>query len=64
MDNPNTGNGYYGYFQFDLSSWQSAGGGPGLPSDYTYEQQKEVAIRWQQMRGWSAWPHCRHKAGV
>lgn len=64
MDNPHTGNGYWGFFQFDLDSWRRAGGGPGVPSDYSYDEQRRVAIRWQQMRGWSAWPRCRHNAGV
>ena len=30
----NTGNGYYGAYQFDLSTWQSVGGS-GMPNDAT-----------------------------
>lgn len=60
----NTGNGYYGAFQFSLSSWQAAGGGPGLPSDYSYAYQLAVAERLQQMQGWSAWPQTSRMCGV
>jgi LysM repeat protein len=52
----NTGNGYYGAFQDTLGSWQAAGGGPGLPSDYSYAQQVAVNQRIQQQQGWGAWP--------
>lgn len=53
----NTGNGYYGAFQFAISSWEAAGGGPGLPSDYPYAYQLTVAEQLQRMQGWSAWPN-------
>jgi len=52
----NTGNGYYGAFQDTLGSWQSAGGGPGLPSDYSYSEQLQVNQRIQAQQGWGAWP--------
>src|SRR5699024_7057080 len=40
----NTGNGYYGGLQFNLSTWQ-AYGGTGLPSEHSREEQIAVAIK-------------------
>ena len=62
-DNPNTGNGYFGYFQFDLSTWQGVGG-PGYPHHHSYETQKSYAQKLQAKRGWSPWPHCSKKLGL
>lgn len=62
-DNPNTGNGYYGYFQFDLSTWRSVGG-PGYPHHHSYEVQKQFAIKLQQRAGWRPWPRCARKLGL
>lgn len=63
MDNPNTGNGYFGYFQFDLTTWQSVGG-TGYPHEHSYEVQKEHAQRLQAARGWSPWPKCSQVLGL
>jgi hypothetical protein len=52
----NTGNGYYGAFQDTIGSWQAAGGGPGLPSDYSYAEQLAINQRIQAQQGWGAWP--------
>jgi hypothetical protein len=57
MDNPNTGNGYYGFFQFSLSTWRDIGG-PGYPHEHSYETQKEYAIKLYFRDGWSPWPTC------
>jgi len=55
--NTNTGNGYYGAYQFDLQTWQSVGGS-GLPSSASpAEQDKRAAILMNQ-RGSSPWPVC------
>lgn len=62
-NNPNTGNGYYGYFQFDLQTWQSVGG-PGYPHYHSYETQKSYAQELQARRGWSPWPYCSEKLGL
>lgn len=64
MDNPNTGNGYYGYFQFDRGTWQDEMGMPGLPHHFSYEEQKAVAQRLQARAGWGRWPHCARKLGL
>ncbi len=59
----NTGNGYYGAYQFDLSTWRSVGfsGRPDLASRAT---QDEAARRLQAARGWSPWPACSRKLGL
>lgn len=50
----NTGNGYYGLWQFDLPTWQSVGG-RGLPSAATVEEQVARARMLYDGRGWSPW---------
>lgn len=50
-----TGNGYYGAYQFTLSSWAAAGG-TGLPQDASLATQTAAAQRLQQLQGWGAWP--------
>jgi hypothetical protein len=49
----NTGNGYYGKYQFDLPTWQRFGG-TGLPSDAPEWVQDQVAARVT----YDAWPNC------
>ncbi|HEU4566773.1 MAG TPA: transglycosylase family protein [Marmoricola sp.] len=54
----NTGNGYYGGLQFDLSTWH-AYGGAGLPSDASRAQQIAIATKVRDARGgYGAWPVC------
>lgn len=53
----NTGNGYYGAWQFDLRTWQSVGG-IGFPSDATAQEQDQRAFELYLARGWSPWPTC------
>ncbi len=50
----NTGNGYYGAYQFDLGTWASVGG-TGLPSNASPATQDALAYRLWQQRGWSPW---------
>lgn len=50
----NTGNGYYGMWQFDLGTWQSVGG-TGLPSDASVDEQIMRARMLFDSRGWSPW---------
>lgn len=53
-----TGNGFYGAFQFVLSSWHAAGG-TGSPVEHSYAEQKAVAMRWASMTNpASQWPRC------
>ena len=60
----NTGNGYYGAFQDTIGAWREGGGGPGLPSNYSYSQQLAVNQRIQAISGWGAWPNTSRMCGV
>ena len=53
----NSGNGYYGAYQFALSTWSSLGLG-GLPSQASPAIQDIAAIRLQTRAGWRSWPMC------
>lgn len=50
----NTGNGYYGAYQFSLGTWASVGG-TGLPSDAKPAEQDYRALMLYRKRGWSPW---------
>ncbi len=59
----NTGNGYYGAYQFDLPTWHGLGY-PGLPSDAAPAVQDQAAQRLYDQRGWQPWPACSRKLGL
>lgn len=61
--NVNTGNGYYGGLQFNLSTWQS-NGGTGYPHENSREEQIRVAENLRARRGFSPWPACAAKLGL
>src|SRR5258706_4172786 len=52
----NTGNGYYGAYQFSLGTWQSVGGS-GLPSNASPAEQDARAQALYARRGCSPWPN-------
>ena len=58
----NTGNGYYGAYQFDLATWQSVGG-TGMPNEASPAEQDYRALYLYRMRGWSPWI-CAALSGV
>lgn len=63
-DNPVSPNGlYFGYFQFDISTWHSVGG-TGNPREHPYEVQKQFAIILQSRSGWGKWPYCSRVLGL
>jgi len=50
----NTGNGYYGAYQFDLPTWRSVGGA-GRPDQAAPSEQDYRALYLYRMRGWQPW---------
>ncbi len=54
----NTGNGYYGAYQFDLPTWRSVGG-TGYPNEASPAEQDYRALYLYRMRGWSPWTCAR-----
>jgi hypothetical protein len=62
----NTGNGYYGGLQFDVSTWNGYGGAAfaARPDLATREQQITVAEALYAKRGFQHWPACRIKLGL
>lgn len=50
----NTGNGYYGAYQFDLGTWHSVGGS-GRPDQASPATQDALALALWRSRGWSPW---------
>lgn len=50
----NSGNGYYGLWQFDLPTWRSVGG-TGVPSSASVEEQVMRARLLYDARGWQPW---------
>ncbi|RXR26862.1 resuscitation-promoting factor [Oerskovia turbata] len=59
----NTGNGYYGLYQFSASTWRAVGGS-GLPSQASAEEQTMRAQMLQARSGWGQWPACSKKLGL
>lgn len=59
----NTGNGFYGAFQFMLSTWRKFR--PGNPIDYSYAEQKAVIQQYFPVSSWrSQFPACARRLGV
>lgn len=58
-----TGNGYYGMYQFSLSSWALAGG-TGMPQNATAAEQTQIANNLLAQEGWAAWPNTSKLCGV
>ena len=50
----NTGNGHYGAYQFDLSTWRSVGGS-GYPNHASPAEQDARALILYRQRGWQPW---------
>ncbi|WP_322759154.1 transglycosylase family protein [Frankia sp. Cr2] len=59
----NTGNGYYGAYQFSLGTWQGLGY-TGLPSSASPGTQDEAAIKLAARSGFSQWPVCGKGMGA
>jgi hypothetical protein len=59
----NTGNGFYGAYQFDAGTWRGLGY-HGLPSDNSADAQDEAAVKLHAARGWQPWPSCSRSLGL
>ncbi len=58
----NTGNGYYGAYQFSLSTWRALGFA-GLPNQSPPSVQDQAASILEQRAGWGQWPACSMMLG-
>jgi hypothetical protein len=58
-----TGNGFYGAYQFDLGTWQGLGYS-GRPSNAAPAVQNRAAARLEFQRGWEPWPACSAELGL
>jgi LysM repeat protein len=59
----NTGNGYYGAYQFSLSTWRAMGGS-GLPSSAPPAVQDALAQKLQARSGFGQWPMTSRMCGA
>ncbi len=59
----NTGNGYYGAYQFSEQTWQGLGF-PGRPDLEPPAMQDAAAKKLQAESGWGAWPACSAELGL
>ncbi len=59
----NTGNNYFGAYQFSASTWRSLGYG-GLPHEAAPAVQDQAALRLAQRSGFGQWPVCGRGMGA
>jgi len=59
----NSGNGYYGAYQFSARTWRGLGYG-GLPHQAPPEVQDQAARKLQARSGWGQWPACSRRIGA
>jgi Transglycosylase-like domain len=59
----NSGNGFYGAYQFHPRTWRTLGYG-GLPHQAPPEVQDEAARKLQARSGWGQWPVCSRRIGA
>jgi hypothetical protein len=58
-----TGNGYFGAYQFSEPTWLGIGG-TGYPDDAPPAVQDQGAQRLQARSGWGQWPACSRRLGL
>jgi len=58
-----TGNGYYGAYQFALTTWRGLRLS-GLPSSASAATQDAAAVRLEKLEGWHPWPNCSWALGL
>jgi hypothetical protein len=59
----NSGNGYYGAYQFSLTTWREIGG-IGEPDQASQYTQDALAQRLEARTGWLSWPNCAYSLGL
>jgi hypothetical protein len=59
----NTGNGFYGAYQFSQSTWSGLGY-PGRPDLESPGTQDQAAMKLQAQSGWGQWPACSAALGL
>ncbi|GDY28887.1 hypothetical protein GTS_05200 [Gandjariella thermophila] len=59
----NTGNGYYGAYQFSLRTWRAVGG-RGYPHRAVPAEQDRRALDLYRKRGWRPWAGCARRLGL
>lgn len=59
----NTGNGYYGAYQFDVRTWNGYGGYQNAAAAPPIVQDQKAQETYQR-RGWNPWPSCSRKLGL
>ena len=59
----NTGNGFYGAYQFTQQTWNGVGMS-GSPASASPAQQDAAAQKLQAQSGWGPWPACSAKLGL
>ena len=59
----NSGNGYYGAYQYDISTWANWGGYPRADLAPPNVQDEKVWETYKR-RGWQPWPSCKIKMGL
>jgi len=62
----NTGNGYYGGVQQDMTFWKRHGGMRYAPRPDLASREQQIAVAEQGLavQGWGAWPRCSRMIGV
>jgi hypothetical protein len=59
----NTGNGFYGAYQFDETTWRGLGFS-GYPNQAVPFIQDQAAMLLHAQRGWQPWPSCSARLGL
>ena len=60
----NTGNGFYGAYQFTAQTWRAMGTGYASANEAPYWVQDAAAQKLQRMSGWGQWPACTRMLGL